>query len=327
MAHVAIIGSGVWGTAFGAHLASIGLDVKIWSRSQADLLESSRKHPLLKSKLPENIKFYDKVEPVVTGAKEIICMIPSSTFVDFLNMIKPYYEPEQIVLWGCKGWVKHTDSIYFNEVAEQILGKVPMAALSGPTFAEELAEGKPTAIVIASSEQTTAEDVMARFHGGSLRCYCSLAMNTVQFCGVYKNIIAVAAGISDGLALGANARSALITRGIAEMFRAAKAMGLETEAIMGLAGLGDVMLSATSDLSRNRKLGLALGQGLALTEVIKQPGMSTLESTKNVAMMLEIAKDSSIELPIAAGVYQVISGEAKISEIVENLLKRQPTYE
>jgi len=327
MAHIAIIGSGVWGSAFAIHLARIGLEVRVWSRSQAEHLTKTRQHPLLPAKYPESIEFSADIEQVVVGASEIICMIPSSKFTLFLEMIAPYYTEDQTILWGCKGWVKDAGSIYFHEVSKEKRGpKVKMAALSGPTFADELALGKPTAIVVASSNQQAAHALMLRFHGGSLRCYCANSMATVQFCGVYKNIIAVAAGVADGLDLGANARSALITRGIAEMHRVAQVMGLSLEPIMGLAGLGDVMLSSTSDLSRNRRLGLALGAGESLTKISQRPGMGTLESTKNIAMMLEIAKSHTIELPIAQAVSQVFQG-IQPKQILNELLQRDPVSE
>lgn len=328
MGHVAIIGSGVWGCAFDMHLANIGLKVKIWSRSQAEEFMASKQHPLLPRQFPDSIEFSNNVADVVAGASEVICMIPSSCFELFLDMIAPYVTEKQIILWGCKGWVKNSSSIYFHEVAKTRLGEhIKTAAISGPTFAAELAQALPTAVMIASNDNNVAEQVVHRFHGGSLRCYSGKSMATVQFCGVYKNIIAVAAGAADGLCLGANARAALITRGIAEMSRVAEALGLATEPLMGLAGLGDVMLSATSDLSRNRKLGLALGQGLTLEEIARQPGMSTLESVKNVAMMLEIATDQKIELPIAAAVAKVLSGEENVHAIVGEFLKRAPTAE
>jgi glycerol-3-phosphate dehydrogenase (NAD(P)+) len=191
----------------------------------------------------------------------------------------------------------------------------------------ELAQAKPTAVVLASDQKDIMDSVMQRFHGGNLRCYCTSSMATVQFCGVYKNILAVAAGISDGLELGANARSALITRGIAEMVRIAKSMGLATEPIMGLAGQGDVILSATSDLSRNRRLGLELGRGIDLATIGQQDGMSTLESLNNVAMMLDIAKESGIETPIAEGVNQIISESMSPSGVLTSLLARDPKFE
>lgn len=328
MGHVAIIGAGAWGCAFGIHLANIGLKVRIWSRAEAEALQTSRQHPLLPTKFPENMEFSDSVSYTVSGSSEVICMIPSSCFELFLDMIAPHINNEQIILWGCKGWVKNSSSIYFHEVAKAKLGnRIKTAAISGPTFAEELAKSLPTAVVIASNDTKVAEQVIDKFHGGSLRCYAGKSMATIQFCGVYKNIIAVAAGVADGLCLGANARTALITRGIAEMSRVARAMGLATEPIMGLAGLGDVMLSASSDLSRNRKLGLALGQGIELAKIINQPGMSTLESVKNVAMMLEIATDQRIELPIASAVAKVLSGEESVLSILDEFLKRAPTSE
>lgn len=329
--HVAILGAGVWGTAFAVHLAKLGLRVKIWCRSpeQQEQMQSERRHKLLPGvNLPENIVISCDVQEVVTDALELFCMIPSSTFGLFLELIKPYITADQIVLWGCKGWVKHESSIYFHEVARQRLGpEVSMVAVSGPTFALELAQGKPTAVVLASSQKDIMSKIVSRFHGGSLRCYCSTSMATVQFCGVYKNILAAAAGIADGLELGGNARSALITRGLAEMRRIAEAMGLATEPIMGLAGQGDVILSATSDLSRNRRLGLEIGRGKTIEQIQRQDGMSTIESLSNVAMMLDIAHEHEIEIPIAEGLSRVINKEISAATALENLLARDPRFE
>lgn len=329
--HVAILGAGVWGTAFALHLARIGRNVKIWCRSpeQQEQMQNEKQHAQLPGiNLPSNISISCDVQEVINGAFEVICMIPSSSFGLFLELVKPHITANQVVMWGCKGWVKHETSIFFHEVARHRLGQeTALVAISGPTFALELAQAKPTAVVLASDQKDIMDSVMQRFHGGNLRCYCTSSMATVQFCGVYKNILAVAAGISDGLELGANARSALITRGIAEMVRIAKSMGLATEPIMGLAGQGDVILSATSDLSRNRRLGLELGRGIDLATIGQQDGMSTLESLNNVAMMLDIAKESGIETPIAEGVNQIISESMSPSGVLTSLLARDPKFE
>lgn len=329
--HTAIIGAGAWGTAFAIHLSNLGHKVFVWCRSnnKQDILQKTRTHPDLPDiKINDNVEFSCDPQKVITNAKEIICMIPSSKFELFFDIIEPYIDNEQIIMWGCKGWVKDKKHIYFHEYARARLGQnIKLASLSGPTFALELAQNKPTAIVIGSDNKSYIEETINRFHGNNLRCYGSNDMASIQFCGVYKNIIAVAAGISDGLELGANARAALLTRGIFEMQKSAKALGLSTTPILGMTGMGDVFLSATSDLSRNRRLGLYIGKGHKLEEIKMMPGMATLESINNLEFTYKLATSNNIELPIANTVLSIIKEKCEAKEAIEKILARQPKFE
>lgn len=329
---VAILGAGAWGSALAIHLAKQGRNVALWGRNleQISDMEQSRVNAryLPRQDLPKSIFLTANVAEAISGAAEVICMMPSKTFMEFLDLVAPHVNQEHIIMWGCKGLAQSDVSLFFHELVREKLGeKTKVVALSGPSFAQELANGMPTAVVLASDDRAVLERVLPRIHGGSLRCYLSQNLKEVQLCGTYKNIIAVAAGISDGLGLGANARSALITRGLAEVMRMAEAMQFYSQTFVGLAGLGDIILSSTSDLSRNRRLGLNLGKGLSLSEAKQAMGMHTVESLSNVGILLKLAQSHEIELPIAEQVRDVLAEDVSPGDALKLLLARGPKAE
>ncbi len=328
---IAILGTGAWGTALAIHLAKLGHHVRMWGRDEAQtaLMQRSRINDryLPRHTLPDGVMVSSDLSATLSDAQAMVCMMPSRAFGEFLALVAPYHQG-QVIMWGCKGLLQHKDSMFFHHAVRQVLGaSTPVVALSGPSFAQELANGMPTAVVLASDQVGVLDDVLPCFHGGSLRCYRSLDLEAVQLCGTYKNILAVAAGISDGLGLGANARSALITRGLAEIVRLAECLGSRVQPFMGLAGLGDMILSSTSDLSRNRRLGLQLGQGRTLSEAKAALGMHTIESISNVQALLALAAQYMVELPIAVAVQQVVEGHVQPADALTQLLSRGPKAE
>jgi glycerol-3-phosphate dehydrogenase (NAD(P)+) len=322
-----VLGAGAWGTALAIHLARAGHQVTLWSHSltHAEQMQLSRENSryLPGFAFPDNLN----VSAEMTLAEKpdgILVVVPSDAFKQVLLQLKQCDEalPNHIA-WATKGFEPQSRKL-LHEVAIEVLGEeAPIAVLSGPTFAQEVAKGLPTAIVSAALTEVEAQFWADAFHHDYFRVYTQLDMAGVEVGGAYKNIMAIATGVSDGLKLGANARAALISRGMAEMIRFGEALGGKAETLMGLTGLGDLVLTCTDDLSRNRRFGLQLAQSGLSAEQIQQKIGQVVEGVKAVRIVKQIAEEKQLDLPIMEQVFALVSGEKSPKEAVIALLARE----
>jgi glycerol-3-phosphate dehydrogenase (NAD(P)+) len=262
---IAVLGAGSWGTALAIHCARSNHRTLLWGRDPtrvaAIAADRSNRRYLPEAQFPANLQVSDSLSAVLAAADDVLLAVPSHAFRGVLDEIAPMVDPEMRVAWATKGFELETGKLP-HQVAAQILGdRVPVAVLSGPTFAREVGAGLPTAMTVAASEPGFAVDLATSLSGLNFRAYTSDDLVGVEVGGAVKNALAIGAGISDGLGFGANTRVALITRGLVEMTRLGVALGAKAATFMGLAGLGDLVLTCTDDQSRNRRFGLALASG------------------------------------------------------------------
>lgn len=328
---VAVLGAGSWGTALASLLARNGFATTIWGRDAAQIEninthhENSRYLPGIT--LPENLKASTNLIATVSDADFILVVTPSHAFNETLLALAPYRKHGVGVAWATKGFELGSGR-FLHEVAEQILGNdVPLAVVTGPSFAKEVVLGLPTAVTVHSDHVEFAQMVAEALHGPSFRAYTGNDMMGAELGGAMKNVLAVATGIADGMNLGLNARAGLITRGLNEMLRLNHALGGRAETLMGLAGLGDLVLTSTGDLSRNRRLGLALGKGQSINEAVAAIGQ-VVESIQTSDEVMRLAKRFEMDLPISALVHKVLHQEITPQEGLKIILSREqkPEY-
>lgn len=328
---IGVCGAGSWGTALAATLArNTEHDVLIWGREAVVLREISEQHfnnkYLPQIKLPTNLKATPDIVDMLDQVQDILLVVPSRAFIDVLNLIKPHLQAHHRIVWATKG-LEPKRGRFLHEVVQEMLGHdVKSAILAGPSFATEVAKQLPTAVTVATKDEYFGRDLLKYFHCDTFRVYLSTDLIGVQVGGVLKNILAVAAGLSDGLGYGANARAALITRGLAEMMRFGISVGAHAETLQGLAGIGDVILTCTDNQSRNRRLGLALAANKDITQAQAEIGQ-IVEAVDNAAEICRIAAEKKIELPIATQVNKIFKGEVSVQEAARNLVTRKPVYE
>lgn len=325
--NIAVIGAGAWGTALAIHLARAGHQVTIWTHhaSRAEQLAHDRENiKYLKGiPFPETLSVSSDLEEVVNGVAAVLVVVPSHAFRDILCQIGPALNKRKThFAWATKGF-EEASAALLHEVACQELGKQQsMAILSGPTFANEVAQGLPTAMVSASPDKEEADFWANLFHHDNFRMYTQRDLVGVEIGGAYKNIMAIATGLSDGLKLGANARAALIARGMAEMMRLGQTLGGQPETLMGLAGLGDLVLTCTDDLSRNRRFGLQLAQSPGNASQIMASIGQVVEGVKAVQAVKRIADRYDLDLPIMEQVYRIVNNECDPQEAAQELMAR-----
>lgn len=326
---VIVIGAGSWGTALAMVLARNGHPVYLWDCITAHIRklqqEQSNEQYLPGIKFPPAINPVTDLQKPLTECSGIIIAVPCNGLISVLNLLQGRNDPVNICL-ACKGMVSAEEPLNHRTVNQVLHGDVNVAVLSGPSFALEVAKGLPTAVTIASEHMATAGYFSGLFHNETFRIYTSEDIIGVQLGGALKNVMAIAAGIADGLGFGANARSALITRGLAEITRLGVELGGRPETFMGLAGLGDLVLTCTDDQSRNRRLGLALAQGVALDQAITGIGQA-IEGIHTTSEVIKLAQRLSIEMPISEQVYAVLTGQSDPGTAVQNLLSRDPKQE
>ena len=265
------MGAGSWGTALAVQFARVGCDVRLGGVVELDLLESmvddrENKRYLPGVEFPPGLKACPDLAECLDGARDVLVVVPSHGLRDTLAQIKPLLGSDSRVCWATKGFELSTGKLP-HQVAAEVLGPdIPVAVLSGPTFAKEVGEGLPTAMTIASSDHDFARDLARAISSDNFRAYTSDDIIGVEVGGAVKNALAIGAGMSDGLGFGANTRIALINRGLVELMRLGVALGAKKETFMGLAGMGDLVLTCTDDLSRNRRMGLAIAAGKTVEE-------------------------------------------------------------
>lgn len=324
---VAVLGAGAWGTALAMHVAQAGHQVVLWSHDarHATALSEQRenKRYLPGCLLPDALQVTASLSDALQSAQSILVVVPSDVFESVLLQVKPLIS-EQInhLAWATKGFEPGSQKL-LHQIAQQVLGdRIGLTVLSGPTFADEVAKGLPTAMVSASEVDAEASYWADLFHFGAFRMYTQNDIAGVEVGGAYKNIMAIATGLSDGLGLGANARAALISRGMVEMMRLGQALGAQPETLMGLAGLGDLVLTCTDDLSRNRRFGKQLAKtGASAQQVMDEIGQ-VVEGVKAVKTVKALAQRLKIDLPIMEQVYLIVTERATPKEAVQALLAR-----
>ena len=330
---IAILGAGAWGTALAVHLARTPAPpaIALWARdpgqTQAMRLTRENARYLPGVSFPENISI--AADPVVaaTAATTVIIATPIAGLLDVVHTIRR--RARAPLAWLGKGFVADTAAPGGVALAHRVVAPLwpaPVAVISGPSFAEEVALGRPTAVSVAATDAAFAERLARRLRGDSLRAYVTDDMTGVEVGGAVKNVLAIAAGASDGLGFGHNARAALITRGLAETGRLSTALGGRRETLMGLAGLGDLVLTCTGDLSRNRRVGLGLARGDALAEVLGKIG-HVAEGVAAAKAVHALCAALGIEMPIASAVYRVLYENLSPRRAVAALLAREPSRE
>lgn len=324
--NLSVLGAGAWGTALAVQ-ASSQHDVVLWGRDAAQVqrLRAERRNEryLPDVPLPESLAVEHDLRAALAHAADglIVVATPMSGLRGMLQQLPGRAR----VFWLCKGFEAGT-GLLGHEVARQVLPEARCGVLSGPSFAQEVASGLPTALVAASSDAGLCELAVDAFHSGSLRVYRSDDPVGVEVGGAVKNVLAIATGIADGLGLGLNARAALITRGLAEMARLGVALGARADTFMGLSGLGDLVLTATGDLSRNRRVGLLLAEGLALPRILHDLG-HVAEGVYSARTVQQRAAALGVDMPITAAVVAVLDGAVTPAQAVGELMRREAKTE
>ncbi len=319
----AVLGAGSWGTALAIQLAQNNPTI-LWGRDDDKLNAMQQAHCnkyyLPDAPFPESLTLEADLEQAINDAQAVLVVCPSHAFGEILRRIKPLLK-DRPVAWASKGFEPGTGRL-LHEVAADILGDdVPTALITGPSFAKDVAAGKPTLVAVASEHPEFAQKVATALHTETFRVYLSDDIIGAELGGAVKNVLALATGIADGMQLGDNTRAALITRGMAEMMRLGQALGSRPETLMGLSGLGDLVLTSTGDLSRNRRMGLALGQGKSIEQAKQEIGQ-VVEGLGTTDEVLRLARRHDVDMPITEHVWKVVHGEMTTREALSALMGR-----
>jgi len=322
---VAVLGAGSWGTALAVHLGRIGHDVHLWSRDAALAAEivSRRSNPvyLPEVRLPDQVSVDVSLGRALAESSLVVSAIPSHGCRTVMRDAAPYFHRDAIVVSATKGLEPETLLRMSEVIGQELRSAHAVVALSGPSFAIEVARQLPTAVLAASVDPEATALVQSEFRGPHFRLYGSSDVIGVEIAGAMKNVIAIAAGVVEGLGLGHNALAALITRGLAEVTRLACAAGGRRETTAGLSGLGDLVLTCTGSLSRNRQVGIELGRGRPLRDILA--GMKMVaEGVKTTSVTLALGERYGIELPIATQMAAVLEGRSHVRAAVEALMER-----
>ena len=325
MTPIAVLGSGSWGTALAVHLARDGRAVRLWGRDGRLVDEMCRTRTnaayLPGVPLPPAVAPESSIRGALTGAAFVVAAVPSHGLRDVMRAAAPFLSPGTVVVSATKGLEAGTLRRMSQVIQEETADAFGVAVLSGPSFASEVARGLPAAVLVASSDAAAAARVQEQFRGPGLRLYVSDDVPGVEIGGALKNVIAIAAGAVEGLGLGHNAMAALITRGLVEISRLACAEGGRRDTLAGLSGLGDLVLTCTGDLSRNRRVGIELGRGRSLDDVLSGLHMIA-EGVRTTGAALELGARHGIELPITAHMAAVLDGRCSPRDAVESLMGR-----
>ncbi len=319
---IAILGAGSWGTALALSLGRRGQTVRIWSIDKTEidamLRDRANERYLPGLTLPETIHPIADLAETVQGVEDVLVVVPSVGFRQTLTLLKPYLSQTGRVVCATKGLDTETGQL-LSDIAHDILGaNHPFAVLSGPSFAREVAAGLPAAVMLASKSQTFLNDLMTRFNHPLFRTYPTHDVIGLEVGGLVKNVIAIATGISDGLALGANARSAIMTFGLAEMTRLGISLGAQADTFTGLAGLGDLILTCSDNQSRNRRLGLGIGKGQTPADAEKEIGQ-VVEGKRNAELVVALAQKKGVAMPICEAVWQILQNKLPAKEAIMNV--------
>lgn len=330
MKKTAVLGAGSWGTALAVHLARADHEVRLWARDPVFVSElgtaGSNERYLPGVEIPAQVSVTHSLETAVTGARFVVVAVPSHGLRAVVNQAVPYLGAGTILVSATKGIEVDTLQRMSQVMAGETNGCCRTVVLSGPSFAAEVARGLPTAVLAASADRDAAAAVQEHFRGRGMRLYVNDDVTGVEIGGALKNVIAIAAGCVEGLGLGHNALAALITRGLAEMSRLAIAEGGRRDTLSGLSGLGDLVLTCTGDLSRNRRVGIELGRGRPLAEILASLRM-VAEGVRTTRAALALGSRHGIELPIAAQMQEVLDGRCSPLDAVYALMLRRQRAE
>ncbi|MBT8125561.1 MAG: NAD(P)-dependent glycerol-3-phosphate dehydrogenase [Gammaproteobacteria bacterium] len=324
MINAAVLGAGSWGTALAIQLANNGHQVRAWDHDEELIsalnADNENKRYLPGNKFPTKLTAEHNLATAINHADFILSVVPSYAMRVVCEQLAALQHTNKFI-WASKGFEKQT-KMMMHQVVEDVLGKdIQSAVLSGPSFAKEVADSLPTAVTLASNDIGYAKELATYFHSDNFRVYVSDDVIGVELGGTVKNVLAIAAGIVDGLGFGANARAALVTRGLAEMIRLGVALKANPKTLMGLAGIGDLVLTCTDDQSRNRRLGLALAQGKKAQQYMDELGQA-VEGFHAAQVIHEIAKDNGVEMPICEKVWKVLNGHLELNTAIAELLGR-----
>ena len=322
---MAVIGAGSWGTALAIQLARAEHPIHLWGRdaAQLDAMQRARcnERYLPDAAFPPALAVCGELASALDGVRDALIAVPSHAFRATLEQVADYLKPETRIAWATKGF-EISSGLLPHQVAGEILGDRPGAVLSGPTFAREVGAGLPTAMTVASRDAAFAKELASRLTGPNFRAYMQTDIMGVEVGGAVKNVIAIGSGIADGMGFGANTRVALITRGLAEMMRLGVRLGASRETFMGLAGLGDLVLTCTDDQSRNRRLGLALGRGHSMQEA--EAGIhQVVEGVFAARAVCAVADRQSVEMPICREVFRIVHEGKPVRDAVQDLMGRE----
>lgn len=329
-ATIAVLGAGSWGTALAALLARNGAATRLWGRDPSALAQMAERgfntRYLPEIELPFELQYEPDLRMALDGADVVLIVVPSHAFAAMLDDIAPLLGATTSVAWATKGFEPGTGR-FLHELVEDRLPGHAAAVVTGPSFAREVAAGLPSAVTVHSDDPAFAQRMASLLHAPNLRAYTGNDMLGAELGGAMKNVLAVATGVADGMQLGLNARAGLITRGMNEMLRLGVALGARAETLMGLSGLGDLVLTCTGDLSRNRRLGLALGRGVPIDEAVREIGQ-VVESVVTADEVARLADHHGLDLPISSVVRAVLHGEVTPVEGLRALMAREqkPEY-
>ncbi len=329
---IGVVGAGSWGTALAKHLAEKGFAIDLWAFEQEvkEQIEQTRenKYFLQGFTLPENIHPSNDLERVVSGKDLILVVVPSHCMREVAQNMKRFVSSQSIVVSASKGIENKTHLTMTDILKEKFdfMDGKNFAVLSGPSFAKEVADQVPTVVAAASSDLKTAERVQKIFSGPTFRVYVNTDTAGVEIGGAVKNVIAIAAGICDGMALGYNARAALITRGLAEMKRLGTKLGADPLTLAGLAGVGDLMLTCTGELSRNYTVGKKIGKGQKIEDIISEMRM-VAEGVKTTKSVYNLSRKLGVDLPICNEVYSVLFEDLDVNQTIKRLMNRDLKHE
>lgn len=332
MQTVAVLGAGSWGTALAKLLADKGLSTRLWSRSaeQAAAIQAERENPayIPDAKLPDTLLSTADLEEALTGAEMVVCVVPSHGTRDMLRRAQRFFPAGVPIVSATKGIendsLKLVSQIFEDELPKELHRY--LCYIGGPSFAKEVAQGVPTAVSIASKDGEVCEKAREGFTTERFRVYTTEDIVGVELGGALKNVVAIAAGIADGLGFGHNTRAALITRGLAEISRLAIHLGAHPLTMSGLSGMGDLVLTCTGDLSRNRTVGLELGRGRKLADILG--GMTMVaEGVRTALSAHQLAEREQVDMPIVSEVYRVLYEDRNPLEAVVSLMTRPPKHE
>jgi glycerol-3-phosphate dehydrogenase (NAD(P)+) len=320
-----VIGAGSWGTALAIQLAREGHPTQLWGRDavQLDAMRRTRCNAryLPDAGFPSALQVADDLGQALEAARDALIAVPSHAFRATLESIRPHLGPDTRIAWATKGFEIAT-GLLPHQVAREILGERPGAVLSGPTFAREVGAGLPTAMTVASRDERFAKELALSLSGPNFRAYTQTDIMGVEVGGAVKNVIAIGSGIADGMGFGANTRVALIARGLAEMMRLGVKLGAARDTFMGLAGLGDLVLTCTDDQSRNRRFGMALGRGQSISHAAS--GIhQVVEGLPAARAVYEVAQRLTVDMPICREVYRVMYEGKAVRAAVQALMGRE----
>jgi glycerol-3-phosphate dehydrogenase (NAD(P)+) len=328
-AKIAVLGAGSWGTALAILLARHGANVALWGHTPAEITALQRdrenRHYLPGIALPDRLQPTSDLAAALEGADEVLVVVPSHAFADVVRQVAELQPQLHSLSWATKGFDPNSGRL-LHEVARDLLPHAHLAVVSGPTFAKEVAKGLPTAVTVAATDTEHAHRLAGYLHGDTFRAYTADDIAGVEVGGAAKNVMAIAAGIADGLGFGANARAALITRGLVEITRLGLELGGKPETFMGLAGLGDLTLTCTDNQSRNRRMGLALAAGKTIDQARAEIGQA-VEGVGTAREVYQLARQLGVEMPITEQTYGVLYEGLDPHQAVLNLLQREPKSE